>query len=398
MKPNTEVSLLPQIDKACGLDMHKDKIVCFISNKDGTEQHIEEFSTFSEDLFKIRDLLLAHRVTHALMESTGIYWISLYGILSDAAVNVTVANPQHIKQIPKRKTDRKDARWLCTLVLHGLARHSFVPNANQQALRDLCRNRLFYKQGQTKIKNRIIKILERANIKLRSVVSDISIKSSMEIIRFLAAGNTDVENLVACCRGRLKTKQEQMRKALQGTLEQNDRQMLQMLLADIEHNESQIQRIETQIILLTAQYYQQVAECLQTISGVGAQTAQIIISEIGDNMDYFPTADHLTSWCGLAPGQHESAGKRRSIAVKKGNKYLRVAMVTVAWGAVKTKNSYWKALFEQLRKRMRAQKAIIAIARRLLKVIYKVIKMRTTYTEKGFNYFLDLQKKNLAKR
>src|ERR1700677_1445115 len=365
MKPNTEVRLLPQVSKACGLDMHKDKIVCFISNQDGTEQHMEEFGTFSNDLFKIRDTLRRHQVTHALMESTGIYWVSLYGILCDAQINTTVANPQHIKQIPKRNTDRKDAKWLCTPILHVLARHSFVPGPTQQSLRDLCRNRLFYKQGQTKIKNRIIKILERANIKIRSVVSDISLKTSMEIIRLLAVGTTDIDQLAACCRGRLKAKKEQ---------------------------------IEKQITGLVSQQYKEVADCLVTISGIGPQSAQVIISEIGDNMDFFPTADHLTSWCGLAPGNNESAGKHRSTSVKKGNKYLRVAMVTVAWGAVRTKDSYWKALFEQLRKRMKAQKAIIAVARRLLKIIYKTIKTKTMYTEKGFNHFLDLRQRNLDKQ
>src|SRR6185436_13283612 len=163
-QPNNEVRILPQVEKACGLDMHKDKIVCFISDKNGENQHTEEFRTFTEDLFYIRDTLLKHGVSHCLMESTGIYWVSLYGILTEAGINVTVANAQHIKQIPKRKTDRKDAKWLCTLVLHGLARHSFIPGTIQQALRELCRNRLFYKQGQSKTKNRMIKILERSNI------------------------------------------------------------------------------------------------------------------------------------------------------------------------------------------------------------------------------------------
>lgn len=396
MKPNTEVRLLPQVSKACGLDMHKDKIVCFISNQDGTEQHMEEFGTFSNDLFRIRDTLLQHNVAHALMESTGIYWVSLYGILCDAGVNVIVSNPMHIKQIPKRKTDRKDAKWLCTLVLHGLARHSFVPSPTQQALRDLCRNRLFYKQVQTKIKNRIIKILERANIKIRSVVSDISLKSSMDIIRLLATGNTDVDRLAACCRGRLKAKKEQMKLALVGTLGGNEQMMLKMLLADIDHYEAQIQQVERQIAALVNEQYKEIADKLVTISGVGPQSAQIIISEIGDNMAFFPTADHLTSWCGLAPGNNESAGKRRSTSTKKGNKYLRVAMTTIAWGAVRTKDSYWKALFEQLRKRMKAQKAIIAVARRLLKLIYKTIKTKTIYVEKGFDHFLELQKQRLA--
>ena len=189
-----------------------------------------------------------------------------------------------------------------------------------------------------------------------------------------------------------------MKQALVGTLGVNERMMLKMLLADIDHYESQVQQIEKQIADLVNKQYKEVADCLVTISGVGPQSAQVIISEIGDNMDFFPTADHLTSWCGLAPGNNESAGKHRSTSIKKGNKYLRVAMVTVAWGAVRTKDSYWKALFEQLRKRMKAQKAIIAVARRLLKIIYKTIKTKTTYTEKGFNHFLDLRQRNLDKQ
>jgi transposase len=391
--PNNEVSLLPQVDKACGLDMHKDKIVCFISDKSGQHQHLEEFRTFTEDLFYIRDTLKKHAVTHCLMESTGIYWISLYGILTEAGINVTVANAQHIKQIPKRKTDRKDARWLCTLMLHGLVRHSFIPSSTQHSLRELCRNRLFYKQGQSKIKNRMIKILERSNIKIRSVASTISTQTTMNILRLLANGCTDIEKLVDCCKGRLKAKKEQMRKALHGNLNSIDTQMLQMLMADVDHYQKQLETIESRIKLLTNEHYKEVAGCLLSISGIGEPSAQIIISEIGDNMSFFPTADHLTSWCGLAPGNNESAGKRKNSSVKKGNKYLRVAMIAVAWGAVRMKDSYWKALFMQLRKRMKSQKAIVAVARRLLKVIYKAVKHKEIYQEKGIAHFMDLQQK-----
>lgn len=395
-KPNNEVSLLPQVDKAAGLDMHKDKIVCFISDKDGQDQHQEEFRTFTEDLFYIRDTLLRYKVTHCLMESTGVYWISLYAILTEAGINVTVANAQHIKQIPKRKTDRKDARWLCTLMLHGLVRNSFIPTSRQQSLRELCRNRLFYKQGQSKIKNRMIKILERGNIKIRSVASSISTQTTMTIIRLLASGNTDIEVLVNCCKGRLKSKKEEMRKALQGKLAGVDTHMLQMLVADLDHSQKQIETIEVRIEEITNEHYKEIAGCLLSISGIGLPSAQIIISEIGDDMSSFPTADHLTSWCGLAPGNNESAGKRKNTAVKKGNKYLRVAMIAVAWGAVRMKDSYWKALFGQLRKRMKAQKAIVAVARRLLKVIYKVIKQKEIYQEKGIAHFMDLQQKRYS--
>ena len=196
----------------------------------------------------------------------------------------------------------------------------------------------------------------------------------MEIIHLLSLGYTDIDRLAACCKGRLKAKKEQIKLALVGTLTKADKQMLKMLLSDINHFDKQIAQIDKQVCKLTEQHYKEVAEVLQTISGVGPATAQIILSEIGDNMEYFPTADHLTSWCGLAPGNNESAGKRRNTSVKKGNKYLRVAMIAVTWAAVRTKDSYWKALFEHLRKRMKTQKAIVAVARRLLKVIYKTIK------------------------
>ena len=397
IKPSSEVRLLPQVTKACGLDMHKDKIVCFISNEDGSGQHLAEFGTFSKDLFEIRDLIVSHRVERCLMESTGVYWISLYSILTEAGVNTIVANPQHIKQVPKRKTDRKDARWLCTLALHGLARQSFVPGPTQQMLREMCRNRLFYKQAQTKVTNRMVKILERANIKLRSVVSSVNTQTAMGIIRSLASGNTDPEQLAACCKGSLKAKKELIKLAVAGIIDEGNKVILKMLLADHDHNQNQIVQLEQRIKALTASNYKGAVANLQTISGIGELSAQVIISEIGIDMSVFPTADHLTSWCGLAPGNNESAGKRRNTAVKKGNKYLRVAMISVAWGAVRAKDSYWKPLFEKLRKRMKPQKAIVAVARRLLKVIYKTLKEDKPYTEKGFEHFMEVQRKNQLK-
>jgi transposase len=393
-KPNYEVKLMPQLEKACGLDLHKDKIVAFISDKDGKEQELQEYATFTEDLYRVREWLLGHKIQHCLMESTGIYWIGLYNILTDAGIHVVVANPQHIKQIPKRKTDRKDAKWLCTLILNGLARHSFVPDNIQQRLRDLSRNRLFYTQSQTKTTNRIVKLLERANIKIRSVSSVIATKSTLEIIRMLAEGQNDVEKLLACLRGKLKSKREKMRMALKGVLNQSDMQILGLLISDYDHAEKQKLEIEKMINVIIKSRYQETFALLQEISGVGPKSAHVILGEIGDNMQYFPSPDHLASWVGVAPGNNESAGKMKNVGIKKGNKYMRAAMVAVAWSAVRTKDSYWKALFEHLRKRMKAQKAIIAIARRMLKVIYKVIARKIKYLEKGFTHFLDLQSRN----
>ena len=173
-------------------------IAGFISDKQGNQLELTEYGTFTDDLLRIKDWLLTHEIQYCLTESTGVYWIGLYNVLTEAGIQVVVANPVHIRQIPKRKTDRKDARWLCTLLLNGFVRQSFVPDAIQQRLRDLCRNRLFYSQSQTKTTNRIGKILERANIKIRSVSSIIATKSTLEIIRLMAAGENDIKKLLTC--------------------------------------------------------------------------------------------------------------------------------------------------------------------------------------------------------
>lgn len=385
-----EVRILPQLSKASGLDIHKDKICVFISDNKGENQFYQEFSTFTKDLHLLKEWLLEHDVKDCVMESTGIYWMSLYSILSTGGINVVVANPQSIKQIPKRKTDKKDAKWLCTLLLNGLAKGSFVPCQRQRELRELCRSRLHYTQHRSKIINRIVKVLEVGNIKIRSVASSINTKSCMEMIRLLAEGEKDITKLKECCKGRLRKKMDQMGDALQGTLSEHDCWQLQCLLKDIDHADKQINDLENYIIKIIEKDYQQVVECLDSITGVGMGSAQVIVSEIGDDMSHFPTSDHLTSWCGLSPGNNESAGKRRNTSVKKGNKYLRIALVAVAWAAVKTKNSYWRCLFEQLRKRMKSQKAIIAVARRLLKVVFKIIKERKSYIEKGVEHFIAL--------
>lgn len=390
---NTDVHIMPQLEKACGLDMHKDKIVGFISSKDGSGQELKEFGTFTCELKDIRDWLARNKVEHCLMESTGIYWMSLYSILTEAGINVTVANPVHIKQIPKRKTDRKDARWLCTLLLHGLVRASFMPDCDQRILRDYCRSRLFYTWQQTKTQNRLLKILESNNIKLRSVISTIHTKTAMDIIRLLAKGITDKEVLLNCSRGQIKQKRDRLTMALEGTLQEHHLIQLQMLLQDYDHVQMQITRLDALIDNIISQHYAQAVECLDSISGIAVKSAQIILSEAGKDMTRFPSADHFTAWCGIAPGNNESAGKRKATGVKKGNTYLRTAMVSAAWAAVRMKDSYWHALFDKLRKRMKAQKAIMAIARRLLKLVYKTLETLTLYKEKGIAHFVDLQAK-----
>lgn len=396
-EPKYEVNILPQLDKACGLDIHKDTIIGFISDKKGENQSLKEFGTFTKDLLSVVQWIKDNGVRYCLMESTGIYWITLYHMLTEAEILVIVANPMHIKQIPKRKTDRKDARWLCMLLINGLVRSSLIPDSTQHELREYCRSRLHYIQQRSKTLNRVIRILERANIKIRSVVSNIRIKSSLEIIKLLAAGETDMKKYISCCRGRLKKKIADMSHALEGRLTEADRKMLKMLLGDIEHLDNNIKQLEQNIEKIISTHYAEDEKLLENISGIGKQSAQNIISEIGTDMEKFATSDHLTSWSGLAPGSHESAGKRKSVTTKKGNKYLRTVMVAVAWGAVRTKNSYWRCLFEHLKKRMKPQKAIIVIARKLLKVVHTTLKNQNVYQEKGIELFLEVQLENRAR-
>lgn len=391
-QPKDEVSILPQLDMACGLDMHKDKIVAFASSKDGKVQELREFNTFTADLYALLAWLRGFgSPPHCLMESTGVYWVSLYTVLSEGGIAVTVANPTHIKQVPKRKTDRKDARWLCTLLLHGLVRPSFMADGVQEGLRTYCRNRLFYKRQQTKVFNRLVKILETANIKLRSVISNLHTETAMGIIRLLAQGVTDIPTLLGCLKGRAKKNRDRFTLALAGTLQPHQLTMMQMLLDDVDQCGRQIDRCNREVSAIISAHYSQVAECLDSVSGIGMGSAEVIISEIGTDMGRFPSADHLAAWAGTAPGNNESAGRRKSTSVKKGNKYLRMAMVAAAWGAVKMKDSYWAALFRSLRKRMKSQKAIMVIARKLLKVVYRVIKEKAMYKEKGLAHFNALQ-------
>lgn len=398
MKPevNTphEVRILPQIDKACGFDMHKDKIVLFISDKEGKHQQMIEKATFTDDLLWIRDLLIKEDVKHCVMESTGVYWMSLFDILHQSGINVVVANPQQVKQIPKRKTDRRDARWLCTLLLNGLVRPSFVPDAAQREIRDLCRYRTKRIHELNRLCNCIVKELEKCNIKIRSVVSSITTKTAMSLVGLLSEGETDIEKLKTVCHKRIRAKGVALDKALQGNLTSHARNMLKMHLEDYNYVQHRVEMLSTQIADLVAQRYAVVIEPLESISGIADTAVQIIVGEIGDDMSKFPTADHLTAWCGIAPGNHESADKRRNTGVKKGNKFLKTAMVAAAWAAVKMKNSYWRFLFEHLKKRMKAIKAIVVIARRLLKVVYKHIGSKKLYEEKGWQQFFELQQRN----
>jgi len=381
------MNIRPQLERACGIDVHKDKVsVCFyICNR---LEEVKDYGTFTCDLEQIRDDILAHEIKDAIMESTGVYWIALCSVLTTGGINVRVVNAKYVKNIPKEKTDKKDAKWLCKLLVNGMVRNSFIVSEKQRAFRDLCRMRTKYSGHITQSLNRVLKNLERRNIKLRSVVSSMDTQSARDIVNAIAEGESDVEKLAALCHGRLKKKKELMVKALQGVITPHDRMMLKQLMKDVTHFRKQIEDLEKEIAVHTGQMNQELIADLKEVKGIGPKSAEIILAEVGDNVKAFETCDKLAAWVGLAPGNNETADKKKYISTRDGNKHLRTAMLQVAWAAVRTKNSYWRSLYYHLTRRMPMKKAIVAVARKLMRLIYKIIKRSLKYVEYGGDYFM----------
>jgi transposase len=397
MNKTDNMTIKVQKERAGGIDIHTKKaVVC--SYIAGKKEEVKDYGTFTEDLEQIRDDLLSHNIRDVIIESTGIYWIALCSVLTLGGIHVTVVNPKFIKNMPKEKTDKKDAKWLCKLLVNGMVRNSFVASEEQRSFRDLCRQRSKYTNHITQAGNRIIKNLERRNIKLKSVASNTKSKSVKAIIAALAQGETDVDKLVLLCKGKLKKKEPEMRKALHGVLTTHDRLMIQDLLNDIAHYEKQVETINERIKEHTDKVSEELIKNLRVVAGVGAVATEVLLAEVGSNVEPFPSEDHLAAWVGLAPGNAETGGKAKPIRTRDGNKYLRTVMIQVAWAAVRTKNSYWRSLYYHLSKRINKGKAIIAVARKLIRIIYKIIKGTKTYTEYGGDYFVQHLQERYAKR
>lgn len=368
-----------QLSKGGSLDIHKDKIVgCVLES--GKEAEFKQSGTLTSELYQLCDWFAEHGIKQVAMESTGTYWYCMYGILCESGIEVTLTNPALSRQIPGRKTDMNDAHWLCKLLVNGLLRKSFIPKEQQQQLRDLTRSRLRYTQLASQSQNRILKILETCNFKLRSVLSNMNTLSAQAIIAAIAKGETDTDYLTGLLKGKARKKASQMKPALQGRITDHHREMMQSFLNDYHHYQQQITALDIRIQknISCAQEEEKIT-ALKTIEGIGEHSAQVIIAELGANMDQFTTADHATSWCGLAPTNNESAAKQKFTKARQGNKYLKISLIQIAWACVRTKNSYWNAAFKRLTSRIPKKKAIVAIAHKVLKVIYKLLKTGEPY-------------------
>ncbi len=366
-----------------GFDVHKKTVVVCVRSVDpdgGVRKQVRTFGTMTADLLELADWLDAEGVRHAAMESTGIYWKPIWHIL-EGRFELMLVNAHHMKQVPGRKTDVKDAEWIAQLLQHGLLSPSFVPPPPIRDLRDLTRQRAQLVADKASVANRIHKTLEGANIKLSGVATDILGASGRAMIERIIRGETDPERLAEEARGRLKQKVIPLRGALRGRVTDHHRFLLRSLMDQLGHLEGLIERYDARIEEAMRPFAEAEAR-LMTIPGVGRRGAEVIIAEVGADMAPFATAGDLTSWAGLCPGNNESAGKRRSTRTTKGSQWLRTTLVQVAWAASHAKRTIFAATYQRWVKRLGKKKALIAVARKVLELAYVLLKNGTDYVEK----------------
>lgn len=371
----------------CGIDVHAKMLVVCLILANG-EKKIRTFSTMTDELLQLRDWLVAAQCTHVAIESTGVYWKPVFNILEDA-LTVILINPEHARALRGRKTDVKDAEWLADLLRHGLLKASFIPPAEIRELRELTRYRESLVREQGAVANRIQKLIESGNIKLGQVATDALGVSGREILWALARGEKDPVKLTKLARGKLKEKSLSLERALAGRLTVNQRYVLGELLQRWEELEAADARVTSEIDKYVQAHPKlaRAREILDGIPGIGLRVAEVIIAEMGITMAVFADAAHLASWAGICPGNKATGGKRLSGRTRKGNTYLRSALVQAAWGASMKKNCYLSSQFFRLTKRLGRKKALVAVAHSLLVIIFHVLQRDQSYTELGGDYF-----------
>jgi len=418
-----------------GLDVHKDTVVAcvrWLDDRDRVHTEVRTFGTTTPDLLQLLDWLLARQVPIVAMESTGVYWKPLFNLL-EGRMKVLLVNPEHIKKVPGRKTDVKDCAWIAQLLQHGLLKASFVPERPIRDLRDLTRQRTQLTAEKASVANRIQKVLEDANIKLGSVASDVLGLSGRDMLRALIAGQTDGAALANLARGRLRDKLPQLRKALTGCVTDHHRFLLRLHLDHLTHLESLLGQLDQRIgqemakdcppeppsgegpaatVAVGPRGVPELAAAdqpaqpssggtrvplwsalwlLTTIPGISRRTAEVVLAEIGSDMGRFATSGQLASWSGLCPGNHESAGQRRSGRTVHGDRWLRSALVQAAWAASRARKTYLAAQYRRLARRRGRKKALLAVAHTLLVMCYQLLKKGQPYQELGPDYFDQLE-------
>jgi transposase len=381
--------------RCAGLDVHEKSVSACARIVHGKQVEICEatFPTFTEDLEALQKWLVEHRIRRVAMESTGVYWRPVWNILErgPGKMDLLLLNPQHVKALPGHKTDRVDAARIAELAQYGLLRASFVPPPEIRELRDLTRRRVHLVQDRNRVSNRIHRLLETANIKVSSVLGKVTSQTFRSILEGLASSEWKRPEALAllATHKRVRGKREQLAKALRGcVLSEHFRFLLRELLDELDRLTGKVQLIEQRLGERMAPHAELIRR-LCAIPGISQLTAWTLIAEIGADMSRFPSADHLASWCGLCPGNAESAGKRHSGRTGKGNAYLRRAMVEAAWAAARInhRRTFFTALFFRISRRAGLKKACLAVAHRILRVAYVMIRDSTPYRELGADYF-----------
>lgn len=380
---------LPVLYLRCaGLDVHKKTVVACIlltAPSGRSSQEIRTFSTTTVGLQALADWLASHQVTHVAMESTGIYWRPVFNLL-EGRFQVILVNAQHMKAIPGHKTDIKDSQWIAQLLSHGLLKASFIPPKPIRDLRDLVRSRKSLVQERTRAINRLQKVLETANIKLSSVASDVLGKSGRDMLEAMLAGVGDAESLADLARGRLRAKLPALREALDGRVEDTHRILLRHLLEQIDFVQGQLDRLSEEIEQQLGPYEELITRLLQ-IPGLGRLAAATVLAELGSDMSCFPSAKHLASWAGVAPGNKQSGGKRLRAATTKGNTHLRAVLAEVVWVISHTSDSYLSAQYHRLAHRIGKKRAIVAVSHSVLSIIYHMLRTGQDYHDLGPHFF-----------
>jgi transposase len=383
-----------------GLDVHLKSISCAVrccqaSGKLTT--HVRSFGTMTGDLRALADYLRSMGVTHVALEATGVLWKPVWNIL-DGRFTLLLVNPRHLKRVPGRKTDVSDAQWLAQLLQCGLLKASFVPPRAVRQLRDLTRQRAQLSGEHTRVANRIHKVLEDANIKLQAVASDVLGKSGRAMLAALIAGEQNPENLAELALGVLRKKLVQLRQAMDGHCTEHHRWLLARLLSQLGYLERQSEQFDARTGRRLGDLLAQgVSARLDDIPGVNRRTIENVIAEIGTDMTVFPDAGHLCSWCGICPGNEESAGKRLRSRTGKGNRWLKRALTEAAWAAARAKGSYFQAQYRRLAARRGKKRALVAVGHTLLVVIYHMLKTDKEYQELGPDYFAKLEPERLRR-
>jgi transposase len=371
-----------QYRRCCGLDVHRDTVVACLLDVDAPAERrkqVRTFATTSEGLLALAAWLQAADCGHVAIEATGVYRKPVFNVL-EGRVQVLVANAAHIKAVPGRKTDVKDAEWIAELLQHGLLRPSFIPDRFQRELRDLTRTRTTLIDERSAVVNRLHKVLEDANLKLSGVASDVLGVSGRAMLEAILAGTTDPAALADLARGRLRKKRQELERALTGRVTDHHRLLLTTHLAHIDFLNESIARLSAEIAERLRPFEADLAR-LDTIPGVGRPTAEVILAELGPDMTRFPTAAHAAAWAGICPGNYQSAGKSKGGRARRGSKFLRRALTEAAAAAARSKRGYLAARFRRRVVRLGYKKAVFAVGHTILVAAYHLLQRQEEYRD-----------------